>query len=401
MRTSLSASPAAPLAPWVSPLTVWLADQGYAVASARDHLRCLRLMDEQLVADGAGAEAVDEGWIAELVEVLHAKGRAKKFGPWSFRVVVGFLRARGVVAAPPALSATRLQLFLEDYRAWLVRERGVAQLTIRGYLGAAGWFLTDMCDGDPDRVGHLTAAEVAQFVGRVARVRTPASTNTVVVGVRSLLRWLYAERLIDRPLAEATPWLARGRTSTLPRTLPAGHTEALLAACDRTTLTGARDYAVLVVLVRLGLRAGEVAAMETGDLDWRRGEVLVRSKGGGRDRLPLPSDVGDALVGYLTRRGAHPGQRRVFLRVHAPRGPMSMSGIRAVVRHACGRVGIPDTGTHRLRHAAAVDMLRGGAPLHEIGQVLRHRDLETTAMYAKVDLAALSTLAVPWPEVTR
>ncbi|MGH9156808.1 MAG: tyrosine-type recombinase/integrase, partial [Acidimicrobiales bacterium] len=193
------------------------------------------------------------------------------------------------------------------------------------------------------------------------------------------------------------PWLARGNTSTLPRPLEAGHAQAMLATCQRDTLAGAHSFAVLSVLVRLGLRAGEVAAMEMGDIDWRKGVVTVRGKGGWRDPLPLPADVGDALVAYLERRGAGSGFRQVFLHVRAPRGPMTMSNIRFVVRQACERAGIADTGTHRLRHGVAAELLRNGAPLHEIGQVLRHRDIQTTAIYAKVDFATLASLARPWP----
>jgi integrase/recombinase XerD len=246
----------------------------------------------------------------------------------------------------------------------------------------------------------LSARHVAAFVLEVIAVRSPASVNTVVVGVRSLLRWLYLKGRIDTPLAQATPWLARGSTSTPPRTLEPGHAGALLAACDPTTLVGARDLAVLTVLVRLGLRAGEVAGLVLDDIDWRRGEVAVRGKGGWRDPLPLPVDVGEAIVGYLRHRGKR-DVRSVFLHVRAPEGPMTMTSVRSVVRRACERAGIADTGTHRIRHGAAADMLRHGAPLHEIGQVLRHHNLATTAHYAKVDFARLATLAQPWPGTQR
>jgi integrase len=340
--------------------------------------------------------AVDEHVIERLVDEFHRASQAKRFTPRSFRLVLEFLRLRGIVPAAGG-PATALDALLGDYRRYLVVERCLAPLTVRTYLSAAAWFLAVACGGDPDRVVGLSAGDVAGFVLHVAEVRSPASVNTVVVGARSLLRWFYVTAMIDRPLAQATPWLARGRTSTLPRTLAPGHARALLATCDRDTLRGARDLAVLTVLIRLGLRAGEVAALEVRDIDWRRGQMTVRSKGGWGDPLPLPVDVGDAVVAYLTRRGPGGPHPQLFLRLCAPPGPMTMPSVRAVVRDACERAGIPDTGTHRLRHGAACEMLANGAPLHEIGQVLRHRNLETTAMYAKVDFATLATVAQPWP----
>lgn len=386
-----------PLSGYASELIDCLAERGYADRSAVEHVRCLAHVSRWLEAERLGAAAVDEAMIDRILNELHRAGKGRKLTPRSFRVVLGFLRSRGIAPAAPDAPATPVDGFLADYRHYLVVERSLAPLTLPGYLSSAAWFLASTCGSDPARVAELSASDVTSFVLRVAEVRSPASVNTVVVGVRSLLRWFYATGMTDTPLAQATPWLARGRISTLPRCLEAGHALALLATCDRDTLTGARDYAVLCVLARLGLRAGEVTSLEVGDINWRRGEVTVRGKGGWRDPLPLPVDVGDALVAYLKRRRPDRDFRQVFLRVHAPRGAMTRSNVRHVVAEACARAGIPDTGTHRLRHGVASDMLRNGAALHEIGQVLRHRDLETTAMYAKVDFAALATVAQPWP----
>jgi len=170
----------------------------------------------------------------------------------------------------------------------------------------------------------------------------------------------------------------------------------LLAGCDRRRTVGRRDYAILLLLVRLGLRGGEVAAMQLDDLDWRSGELLVRGKGNRRERLPLPVDVGEALVSYLRRR-PKADSRALFLRVRAPAVPLSTSGIRSVVRHACVRAGLPPVGPHRLRHTAATGILRAGASRSEISQLLRHQAVETTLVYAKVDRRALRSLAQPWP----
>lgn len=401
MDKALRVRVSGPLAGSVPEFIGWLADQGYADRSVAEHVRRLADLSGWLEAERVEPAAVDERLIEQVVDVLHRAGRTRSFTPCSFRLVLGFLRHRGIVPAAAAAPPTPVDGLLGDYRRYLVVERSLAPLTLPGYLASAAWFLTEACGDDPDRVASLSAGDVASFVLRVAKVRSPASVNTVVVGVRSLLRWFYLKAMIDTPLAQATPWLARGAMSTLPRPLGAGHAQALLATCDRGTLVGARAFAVLTVLVRLGLRAGEVVALQVGDIDWRRGEVTVRGKGGWRDPLPLPVDVGDALVAYLALRGPDREFPQVFLHVVAPRGPMTMGNVRSLVRHACERAGIADTGTHRLRHGAASDMLRNGAPLHEIGQVLRHRDLETTAMYAKVDFATLATVAQPWPGSNR
>ena len=285
---------------------------------------------------------------------------------------------------------------LDRYREYLAVERGLRPLTIRTYLWNARLFVLAACGDDVNRIGALTPGDVARFVTAVSEGRRASTVNTIVVGVRALLRYLYAVGLIATPLAQATPWLARGRVSTLPRTTVPGAARQLLASFDRTTVAGARDFAIVTLMSRLGLRLGEVVDMELDDVDWRRGELLVRSKGGWRDPLPVPVDVGDALTAYLVIRGRDVRWRQVFLRIDPP-GPMSRTTVLAAIRRGCARVGLADMCSHRLRHTLAVDLLRGGAGLPEIGQVLRHHHLSTTAMYAKVDTAALAAVAQPWP----
>lgn len=279
-------------------------------------------------------------------------------------------------------SSRELDAFLDGYRAYLVVERGLRPATISTYLWNAGLFMSVACGDDPDRIGLLTAADVARFVTAVAEGRRASSVNTTVVSVRALLRWCYATDQIATPLAQATPWLARGRMSSLPRMIPAGAAEQLLGSFDRDTLTGARGFAMVTVFARLGLRVGELVEIEVGDIEWRRGELMVRSKGGWRDPLPLPVDVGEALTQYLSVRGRDDEWPQVFLRVRPARGALTPSAVRGVIRRACDRAGLPNLCTHRLRHSVAGELLRHGAGLHEIGQVLRHRNLATTAIYA-------------------
>jgi integrase len=311
--------------------------------------------------------------------------------------LLAYLRALGVLAEPAAPVAERpLDLLVERYRGYLLGERGLAVGTLRYYERVARLFLSAVSrEGELDR-GRLTAAEVGGFVLGACRGRSVGSSKNVVAALRSLLRFLHLEGLTVGDLAAAVPAVAP-RAGSLPRGLDAGAVARLLASCDRRTARGRRDYAILMLLARLGLRAGEVAAVELFDVDWRRGELLVRGKGARQERLPLPVDVGEALAGYVQRGRPRVGFDKLFLRVHAPIVGLSSTGVSRVVHAACRRCGLPEVGAHRLRHTAATEILRRGGSLAEIGQLLRQRSQFTTAIYAKVDRPALLELARPWP----
>jgi integrase/recombinase XerD len=237
--------------------------------------------------------------------------------------------------------------------------------------------------------------EVCPRLGRRAAQLT-------VVALRSLLRFMHLEGALERSLAGAVPSVAGWRLSGLPKRLEPGEVDALLDSCDRSTVIGSRDLAILTVLARLGLRAGEVAGLSLEDIDWRAGELIVRGKGARSERLPLPHDVGEAVVGYLRDgRPATAQDRMVFVRVRAPHHGLSPGGVTFVVAAAARRAGLGQIHAHRLRHTAASEMLRAGATLPEVGQVLRHRRASTTAIYAKVDRQALRQIARPWPGAVR
>jgi integrase len=276
-------------------------------------------------------------------------------------------------------------------------ERGLSEHTVLDAYGPAARLFLAGREG-PDGLGleRLCAADVSSFLARECPRRSVPGARDLVCALRSLLRYLHLAGLIEAPLVWAVPSVADLRDRTLPRGLDPGAVNRLLASCDRRTLAGRRDYAILLLLARLGLRAGEVAGLQLDDVDWRRGELLIRGKGGRQDVLPLPVDIGEALVSYLRRR-PRCQCRAVFLRVTAPRQELNRSTIGWVVRAACDRAGLPRAGAHRLRHTAATQMLRAGASLPEVGQVLRHREQKTTAIYAKVDRIALRALARPWP----
>ena len=378
----------------------FLEGRGYARRSIEAHRRLMVDLGRWLAVGEVGLVIPSVSELEAFVAWRQATGRSRFTSVRGLRPLIEYL---GMVLPPrPPEPETALDRFVSSYRCYLVGERGLAELTLVGYLETARVFLEVSCSGDPERLGALGPAEVASFVvAERARGLSPRTVNEVVVRLRSLLRVCYLKGLIDSPLSQATPWMANSRAGSLPRGLEVGVGARLLASCDRSTLVGARDFAIMTVLVRLGLRAGEVAALCLDDLDWHRGELVVRGKGECFEQLPLPVDVGQALADYLTYRGRAPAGRSVFSTVYAPLGPMSRTAVRAVVRQACLRVGVPDCGTHRFRHHLATGLLADGASLPEIGQLLRHHHLQTTAIYATVDANALAAVAGSWPGTNR
>jgi len=309
-----------------------------------------------------------------------------------------YLRGLGVVPTPaPKIPATEAEELQEDYRAYLVQERGLAVGTIVGYLHVARLFCAARAVDGELNLEHLSAAEVTEFVLVECAPRSVGSAKYIVCGLRSLLRYLYIAGHTAAQLEAAVPKVAGWRLTGVPVTFGRAEVSRLLASCDRRSTFGRRDYAVLSLLSRLGLRAGEVAALGLHDIDWRAGELVVRGKGRRQERLPLPTDVGEALAGWLRRGRPRCESTTVFTRVRAPHRPLSSGGVSAIVRAACGRAGLPELNAHRLRHTAATEMLRAGSSLTEVGQVLRHASVLTTAIYAKVDRDRLRTLALPWP----
>jgi len=374
---------------------VWLAARGYAPATVMHRRRLFDHLSRWLELEGLRADELT----AERAEQFLRARRAAGYVTWvSMRSVVLPLEyLREVRAVPPPVAVVAegpLEELLVGYRSYLVRERGLAQSTIAEYERVARLFLGQRPGGLA--LGELAAADVSGFLVRECPRRSVAGARHLVSPLRSLLRYLHVAGLIGMPRVWAVPGVADLRDRSLPQGVEPAVVARLWASCDRRRTVGRRDYAILLLLVRLGLRVGEVAAIELGDLDWRRGEILIRAKRNRHDRLPLPVDVGEALVAYLRRRGRHEC-RALFLKAHAPAGALRGNTVCGVVGDACVRAGVPRVGAHRLRHTAATGMLRQGASLPEIAQVLRHREIKTTAIYAKVDRTRLRALAQPWP----
>ncbi len=395
---------AGPLAPSAEGFRRELQERGYSPFTAVRYLQLLSHLSGWL---GGRRGAVLPLTAAGVDRYLRARRGA---GYRSFLTVrasgplLDYLRRQGLVQAAGGKDAAAegaADGLLMRFAEYLRVERGLADVTIERRVLLAERILSAWQRGGRADLRALTAGDVTAFV--LERSRThEGSVSGVVTALRSLLRFLHVAGVIDRPLASAVPQLASWKLAGLPKAVPAEQVSALLASCDRDSVVGRRDAAIVTVLVRLGLRAGEVACLRLADVDWRSGQITVRGKGNRSERLPLPCDVGGVLVAYLT--GGHPGAAaagdRVFARVRAPHGPLTRGAVTQVVARAAGRAGFEPFYAHRLRHTAATGMLRGGGSLDEIGQVLRHHHRFTTAIYAKVDLEALRTVARPWPGTT-
>jgi site-specific recombinase XerD len=385
------------LGPFVEGYRVRLLELAYTPETVRGMLRVLGQLGRWMDDEGVGLGELDLAAV-EAFRVARRAGGRRVASVGELRQLVRYLLEVGVMASEQApLELRPLERLIIDYREWLVGERGLAEATVHRYETLARRFLGErVTPADELGVAGLTGADVSVFLVREAARLAVGSTKGRVAELRSLLRFLHVRGLTAMSLADSVPPVAGWRDTGIPQMLARSEVERLLTSCDRLRLDGMRDYTILILLARLGLRSIEVARLALDDLDWRKGELVVRGKARRQDRLPLPGDVGEALAAYLRLRGQHES-RCVFLTLRAPRRPIRADLVGDVVQRACRRAGVAHVGAHRLRHALASELLRQGASLLEISQVLRHRDLATTAIYAKIDLGRLRQVAQPWP----
>lgn len=389
---------AGPLAPYVGGFRAELESQGYRPNAVSDQLRLLAHVSRWLAGSGFEVADLTPARVDEFLVARRGAGYVLWRSPKGVAPLLTYLRQLGVVSVPePAKAKTPAEHLIEHYRTYLTEERGLAAATVASNINVGRLFLATRPQVRGLGLDVLRASEVLDFVLSECRERSSGSARYVTTGLRSFLRFCHLEGRTAKLLADAVPKIASWRLGALPRALEPAVLGALLKSCDRRTTFGRRDFAVLVLLIRLGLRISEVAGLRLDDIDWREGELLIRGKGPKHERLPLPADVGEAIVAWLRRGRPRCSAREVFTRVRAPHQGLSPGGVSAVVRGACKRAGVPEVGGHRLRHSAATAMLRAGAGLVEIGQVLRHRSLLTTAVYAKVDRSLLQGLAKLWP----
>lgn len=386
-----------PLAPFRDAYRLELGVRGYTPRSAAPQLRQASRLSVWLEGKGLTAAQLNEGQVEEFLAVQRADGRHRS--GWSrpgLLCLLDVLRERGVVGvcvSSPAVSDT--DVVVGSFERYLLSERGLATGTVGGYLAHARRFLDGLSRSG---VAGVTAGEVtAALVREASGGGSVSAVQNFVAGMRAFLRFCFLEGLLGTDLSGAALAVTGRRRSPVPRGISQVDARALLACCDRRTALGRRDYAIILTLLRLGLRRGELAGLTLDDLDWRAGEVVIRGKGGRRDRLPLPADVGAAIAGYLRRGRPKSLRRELFLRARAPFGPVDPGTVSSTVRRACRRAGITSMGAHRLRHTTACRMVAAGVPLTQIGQVLRHNSLQSTAIYARVDVEQLRGLAAPWP----
>jgi site-specific recombinase XerD len=385
-----------PLAEHVDGFCAELGVLGYTRDSASIQLQLMAHVSRWLEAEGLVVEDLTPARRGAFLRARRAEGYRDLLSHRALVPLTGYLASVGVVSMVADQCSDPDGDLLGDYRRHLVVDRGLAGTTVAYYTKVAGECLAEWDLPDGRQVGALTAGDVKALVLRRCRAGSVASAKAVVTALRSWLRFLQAQGVVANDLAGAVPAVAGWRGGWVPRGLSDIELAALLDSVDVETVLGLRDRAVLMLLIRLGLRAREAAKLALDDVDWRQGEILISGKGSRQDRLPLPVDVGEALVCYVRDGRPRAASRTMFLRVLAPIVGLSPTGVSLIVRRASERAGVP-AAAHRLRHSAATGMLRAGGSLSEVAQVLRHADVATSAIYAKVDHEALRTLALAWP----
>jgi site-specific recombinase XerD len=373
-----------------------LVDGGYAARSAETHLMLMARLSRWMELVSLELDDLDADRIGEFMAWNRTMARFPKSAEGAVPMLV-FLRNRGVIpAVEPAVLSAEEELLVRLDR-YLRSERGLTSGTTWNYVHAARLFLAALGGEGARDLGRVTAGDVTAFVVTQCEGRTLPAAKNLVCGVRALLRFLHVEGITAGSLLGAAPTVSGWSGGGIPRGVDTAAVRALLSSCDRRTAKGRRDFAILTVLAVLGLRAGEVAALDLDDIDWANGALVVRGKANRVERMPLPTDVGRAMAGYVQRSRPATADRALFVRVVAPHRRITVGAISVLVHAACDRAGIAPIATHRLRHTVASELLRNGAGLAEIGQVLRHRSAASTARYAKVDTVALRRLARPWP----
>jgi site-specific recombinase XerD len=384
-----------PLARYAAGFRSALLAAGYTPLSAVNLMRLMVHLSRWLDARRLSVAKLTEVRVEEYLQARRSAGYTQHYTRRGLAPLLEFLATQDVRPVEQAPAGSAAQALLASFERYLLAERGLSASTISAYVARAGRFLDEYTvDG---QIGAVTAADITRAVAEEAGRVSVGSVQYFVAALRAFLRFCHIEGLVAADLSAAALTVTGRRSSLLPKGIGSSEVAALLRSCDRRTATGWRDYAVLVTLLRLGLRAGELAGLGLKDIDWHAGQLVVHGKGRRHERLPLPADVGEAIIAYLLRGRPATTRREVFLTVTAPVRGLTREAVSSIVRHACDRAGLPQVGAHRLRHTAACAMVDAAVPLAEIGQVLRHRNHTTTAGYARVDLERLRTLARPWP----
>lgn len=386
-----------PVAPYAEAYRSELMRRGYTIRTSVNLLRQAAWLSRWAEANGfsVGELATDE----RIDEFVHGQRATVRRRPgWSrpgLVCLVDVLREAGVSqSVSVATAASPTDQLLASFERYLLSERGLRAGTVRGYVDHARRFLNGLPSAD---LTGVVAADVTGAVMRKAVAGSVSAAQNFVAGLKAFLRFCFLEGLMEADLSQATLSVTGRRRSSLPHGLTRTDARALLAGCDRRTGIGRRDYAMIIILLRLGLRAGETSRLRLDDIDWPAGELIVRGKAAREDRLLLPADVGEAIAAYLTRGRPRTDRRELFLRARAPFRPIAPGTVASTVRRACRRAGVVEIGAHRLRHTAACQMIAAQVPQVQIAGGLRHESLQSTALYARLDLEQLRRVAAPWP----
>jgi site-specific recombinase XerD len=380
------------MGPFIEGYRDWLARRGYTPATVIQMLAMAGGLGRWMDTHDVAAVELDQEAVIEFREAMRAAGMRWLPGLRGLDPLLAYLEHVDVLVKP-LRPATPVEALVERYRTWLVADRGLAEATVERYVKFARTFLTRQVGA----LENLTGADIVDFLLAEGRRLSVASVKSRVAELRSLLKFLHLQGLTPRPLASVVPPVAGWRDTGVPKAIAFENVQRLLDSCDRSDPIGIRDYAIVVLVARLGLRSAEVARLRLEDIDWRAGQIVLRGKAAHHDGMPLPYEVGEALSDYLSQSRPATLLRQVFLAARAPTRPIPPGLVSDVVHRACDRAGLPRVGAHRLRHTLATQMLRQGASIVEVSQVLRHRDLATTAIYAKVDFAVLRGIAHAWP----
>jgi integrase/recombinase XerD len=388
-----------PLAPFAEGFVVELSVRGYTPGSAHQQMCLMAHLSRWLEAGGLGAAALSPMVVQRFFAARRTAGYSSLLSARALDSLLAYLRGLAALpAASPSVPDGPVEELLGRFRRYLEIERGLVPGSSRVYVHWVRPFVAEFVVDDRLELTGVNASAVRRFVVTFCAGRARRTTEVMVAALRALLRFLYFEGELPRMLVDAVPSVAVWRLADVPRRLEREQVCRLLGACDRATPQGRRDFAIVTVLVRLGLRAGAVAGLSLADINWRAGELTTVGKGGRSQRLPLPVDVGEAIVCYLRDgRPLRTVDGAVFVRMLAPYQALSNGGISVIVAKAARRAGLGTVHAHCLRHTAASEMLRAGVSLEGIGQVLGHQAAATTAVYAKVDRDALRQIARPWP----
>jgi len=400
-RTALRRFRSCVLADHLDGYGVWLAESGYPRSTIRSKIGVLGRLARWMAQSGLAVEDLDEARARAFLEARRRLGLRSRHVEHGVLQFIEHLRSGGAVPRPrSARDDTPTAVVLSSYEQYLRDERGLASSTIAAYCRVVGPFVAESAEGSTRETVAPSADHVRAFLLSATREVPPRRGQAIVAALRSFLRFLFLRGHTAVDLSRAVPTVRQGRVATVQRHVTTQEVERVLRGCDLSSSTGRRDHAILLLLARLGLRASEVAALDLNDVHWREGEIVVRGKGLVRERMPMLPDVGAAIAHYLEQDRPSAACRRLFLCRKAPlRGFSHPSSITTLVTRAFARAGVQSVarGAHALRHGLAMTMLRSGASLAQIGEVLRHRSPATTEIYARLDFGALRDVALPWP----